>query len=459
MMAAQAYTEFLRGKRPAAHAVGIAVDASDLPAGLFDYQRHCTIFALKRGRAGIFLDTGLGKTAIELAFADRAARETGLPSLILCPLAVAWQIVREAQRFGIEARVIREKSDVRPGVNVCNYDRLDKLDLDAFGAVALDEASILKSYTGKTTRALIEAFASYRFRLTATATPAPNDHMELGQQSQFLGVMDSNEMLMRWFIADQTQMGRYRLKGHGERDFYDWMASWSRMAESPEDLGFDGSRFKLPPLEVRYHRAETAAPIVTDGLFASAASATEIHDIKRQTNEARAELACELAAAETGPIVIWCDTDYEADALKASISGAVEVRGSQSIERKEEVLRAFADGEARILITKPVVAGYGLNWQHCARMIYAGRSFSYEQYYQSVRRCWRYGQKSTVVAHIITAEGEEQVAQVIGRKSDDHRKMKRAMCEAMRRAMGTGDSQLRDYVPTHQGRLPAWFSA
>lgn len=455
--AADAYREFLERKRPRPRSYGVV--PGELSADLFDHQAHCARFAIERGRAGIFLDTGLGKTAIELVFLAAAAHETGCPVLLLCPLAVAWQIVREAARFRIEARVIRGQADVGPGVNVCNYDRLGKLDLQAFGGVALDEASILKNFTGKTTRALIEAFANYRFRLTATATPAPNDHMELGQQAQFLGVMDSNEMLMRWFITDQTQMGRYRLKGHGERDFYDWMGSWSRMAESPEDLGFDGSRFKLPPLEVIYHRAETAAPIVTDGLFAASASATEIHDIKRQTNEARAQLAGELAAAESTPLIVWADTDYETDALRRAIPDAVEVRGSQTIERKEELLQSFADGQVRVLITKPSVAGYGLNFQHCARMIYAGRTFSYEAYYQSVRRCWRFGQRSTVTAHIITADGETQVAHVIDRKSDDHKRMKRAMREAMRRSMGGIDSTICDYFPQHQGRLPAWFSA
>lgn len=451
------YADFLAAKRPRPRSYG--VPAGDLPEGLFDHQAHCARFAIERGRAGIFLDTGLGKTLIELVFLDAAVRATGRPALLLCPLAVAWQIVREAERFGIQARIIREQSDAGAGVNVCNYDRLGKLDPAAFGAVALDEASILKSFTGKTTRALIESFSGYRFRLTATATPAPNDHMELGQQSEFLGIMYSNEMLMRWFITDQTQMGRYRLKSHGERDFYDWMASWSRMAESPEDLGYDGSRFKLPPLEVVYHRAENAAPIVTDGLFASSASATEIHDIKRQTNEARAALASELAMAESGQVIVWCDTDYEADALRKELPHAVEVRGSQPIEHKEELLRAFADGEVRILITKPVVAGYGLNFQRCACMIYAGRTFSYEQYYQSVRRCWRFGQTRPVTAHIITADGETQIAHVIDRKSEDHKRMKRSMRDAMRRAMGGSDAALRDYHPTHQGRLPKWFNA
>ena len=226
------YRAFLSRKMPRAAAFGIECNADALPPSLFDYQRHCVEFAMRQGRAGIYLDTGLGKTAIELAYADAALRQGGARmALLLAPLAVAQQVVREADKLGIgDVRVIREQADARPGINVCNYDRLDKLDTQAFDVAVLDEASVLTSFTGKTPRALIESFAGHRWKMAATATPAPNDHMELGQQAEFLGVMPSNEMLMRWFVADQTEMGRYRLKRHGERDFWDWMASWSRLA-------------------------------------------------------------------------------------------------------------------------------------------------------------------------------------------------------------------------------------
>lgn len=450
------YGDFLRAKLPRAKSYG--VKAAELPEALFDFQRHCAEFALEKGRAGIYLDTGLGKSAIELSFADRAAAETRKPSLVLTPLAVAEQMRREASKFSLSARVIREQSQVKDGINICNYDRLSKLEPEAFGAVVLDEASVIKNFTGKTTAALMQAFGNHRFRLAATATPAPNDHMELGQQSQFLGVMDSNEMLMRWFIADQTEMGRYRLKGHGERDFWDWMASWSRMAENPKDLGFDGSRFKLPPLKLIYHETEAQTIPPEGSLFTEAASAVEIHDIKRQTATARAEASASLISPNE-PTVIWCDTDYEADALRKAIPSAVEVRGSQSIEEKEELLEAFATREAKHLITKSSICGFGLNWQHCARMIFVGRSFSYEQFYQAVRRCWRFGQQRPVEAHIILAEGEMQTSDVINRKSADHERMKQAMCAAMRRAMNASESTLREYQPTHEGRLPQWLSA
>lgn len=452
------YAEFLTAKRPRAKEYGVDVTESSLPDALFDYQRHCAAFALRLGRAGIYLDTGLGKTAIELAFAQKAAWVTNNRALILAPLAVAWQIKREADKFGIEARTIREQSEAQDGISICNYDRLAKIDPQAFGAVVLDEASVIKNYTGKTTAVLMQAFAGHRFRMAATATPAPNDHMELGQQAQFLGVMPSNEMLMRWFISDQTQMGRYRLKGHGERDFWEWMASWSRMAENPSDLGFPGQQFILPKLHVFYHRAKSDVRPIDGALFAGVASATSMHDMKRQTSKDRAELAAGLVDQSSEPAVLWCDTDYEADAIRGAIPEAMEVRGSQSIEEKEARLESFATGQSRLMLSKPSICGHGLNWQHCNRMIFVGRTFSYESYYQAVRRCWRYGQKREVSVHIIVTEGEDQIASVIGRKSDDHARMKRAMCEAMQRATGRG-SELKNYDPQHNGRLPAWISA
>lgn len=449
------YAEFLATKTPRAQASG--VEPAPLPAHLFDFQQACVDFALRQGRSGLFLDTGLGKTRCQLEWAAQAARASNGRALILTPLAVARQIEREGLALGYEVRVIREQSEAGEGVNVCNYDRLDKIEPAAFGAVSLDESSILKSFTGKTTRALTEAFAGHRFKMAATATPAPNDHMELGQQCEFLSIMPSNEMLMRWFVADQTQMGRYRLKGHAADSFWDWMASWARMASTPEDLGFDGSRYVLPAMKVIRHRASGDVRAPAGSLFIQELSATNIHDVKRQTAEARADAVATLAGAGREAWVIWCDTDYEADALAKRIPEAVEVRGSHPVDKKEERLAAFADGSARVLITKPSICGYGLNWQHCARMAFVGRSFSYEAWYQAVRRCWRFGQKREVEAHIIVAEGEEQIGRVIDRKADDHSTMKRQMATAMRRATTKKSALRAAYVPSHEGRLPAWL--
>lgn len=452
------YQRFLASKAPRAMASGF--DPSPLPDHLFDFQQACVTFAIRQGRTGLYLDTGLGKTRCQLEWAAQCAEHSNGKALILTPLAVARQIEREAKALGYEARVVRDQSEARDGINICNYDRIDKLDADAFGAVSLDEASILKSFGGKTAQALIDLFGAHRFRMCATATPAPNDHMELGQQADFLGIMTANEMLMRWFINDTAEASQqWRLKKHAEQDFWDWMASWARMAQSPEDLGFDGSRYQLPPLNVIRHKTIGTTVKPMDGsLFVMEMSATNMHDVKRQTSGARADLIAECA--DNGePFIAWCDTDYEADALKARIKDAVEVRGSMPIEKKEENLEAFSLGQARVIITKPSVAGYGLNWQHCRNMGFAGRSFSYEAWYQAVRRAWRFGQTKPVNVHIAVAEGEDQIGRVIDRKADDHARMKAAMAIAMQRNAGRNEAKKIAYNPTHKGETPSWLQS
>lgn len=358
----------------------------------------------------------------------------------------------------------RGQSEAGAGINICNYDRLDRIDASGFGVVSLDEASILKSFTGKTTRLLIDLFKDYRFKLAATATPAPNDHMELGNYAEFLEIMAANEMLSRFFINDtSTASQHWRLKGHAERPFWDWMASWSRMAEKPSDLGeFSDAGYDLPPFEIIRHRARDSR---IDNEFADmfgmvTLSATNVHDVKRQTIKARAEKAADAVGADADePWIIWCDTDYEAEALKAAIPSAIEIRGSQSIDEKEEKIAAFESGEARHIIGKPSMMGFGLDWSHCARMAFVGRSYSYETWYQAVRRCWRFGQTRTVKVHLIVAEGESEIGRVIDRKSADHHRMKKAMREAMRRAQGQSSAVKVAYEPTNIARLPEWISA
>ena len=449
------YANFLAGKAIRAVEHGLS-DMPKLAGHLFPFQRSCVEFALRAGSAGNFLSTGLGKTACELEWSAHAAEASNGRALILAPLSVGWQIAKEAQRWGYDARVVRDQSEVKLGINVCNYDRLDRLDPSAFGAVALDESSILKSFGGKTSRALIDAFSMHRFRLSATATPAPNDHMELGQQSDFLGIMPSSEMLMRWFINDTSVASqKWRLKRHAVNDFWDWCASWSRMAEMPSDLGGDDSGFVLPALQVIRHRAE-ASPIKGSDLFGTVdMSATAIHDVKRKTAANRAESIAELVDGSE-PWVIWCDTDYEADAIRALLPHAAEVRGSHSADQKESTLRAFADGTERVLITKPSVCGFGLNWQHCARTAFVGRTFSYEAWYQAVRRFWRFGQKREVEVHLVVAEGEDAIARVIDRKARDHDVMRTAMRAAMARASENAATRRISYNPTHRASAPTW---
>lgn len=456
------YLDFLQSKVCKADFRGLK-DIPEISDSLFPFQQACVGHLLTVGSGGLFLDTGLGKTLCQLEWCKHMAEASNGRALILTPLAVAHQIEREAKKFGYDAKVIRDQSYTVEGINICNYDRLDKLTPQHYGAIALDESSILKSFGGKTSRALISAFAGHRYRLSATATPAPNDHMELGTHSEFCGIMQSNEMLSRFFINDtSTASQHWRLKHHAVEPFWDWMASWSRCAQMPSDLGFSDDGFNLPKLNVIKHTAHESAPVMTGGLFGGdTISATNIHDVKRQTAEARADAAAELVAAMTGePWVVWVDTDYEADAVNRSLNGldgVVEVRGSMSADAKEESLNAFADGEARILVTKPSICGFGLNWQHCANTVFVGRSFSYEAWYQAVRRFWRFGQKREVNAHVIVAAGEDAIGRVIDRKAGDHAAMKAAMRKAMKRNRGTVSAVKTAYEPKYKGGLPAWL--
>jgi len=453
------YEDFLASKAIRAQERGLK-DVPALAGHLFPFQKLCVDFALRAGSAGNFLSTGLGKTACELEWAAHAADASNGRALILAPLSVGWQIGKEAERWGYDYRVIRDQSQVGWGINICNYDRLDKLDPTAFGAVALDESSILKSFGGKTSQALIQAFSGHRFRLSATATPAPNDHMELGQQSDFLGVMPSSEMLMRWFINDTSVASQeWRLKKHAVTDFWDWCASWARMAEMPSDLGDSDEGFVLPPMKIIRHRAEPS-PIKGSDLFGMVdMSATSMHDVKRKTAGNRSKSIADLVLSSTSePWVIWCDTDYEADEIKALLPTAVEIRGSHTPEQKEASLRGFADSSIRVVITKPSICGFGLNWQHCARTAFVGRTFSYESWYQAVRRFWRFGQERQVEVHLIVAEGEEAIARVIDRKSDDHIVMKQSMRVAMFRANEKSVTRQTAYNPTHKAKVPAWLS-
>jgi superfamily II DNA or RNA helicase len=439
----QEYRDFIASKGTAATSVGF-VPAS-LPDRLFAHQRTAAEYALGKGRAALFLDTGLGKSGCEAVFADEAARETGKPALILTPLAVAKQMKRECEAFGVDAKVIREDADIDNAcrVFIANYERLSKLDVSRFGAVVLDESSILKAFTGSTKRALVEAFKDTPYRLAATATPAPNDHMEIGQHSEFLGVMPGPEMLSRWFVNDQTEMGKYRLKGHAVASFWEWVASWARAASLPSDMGGDDTGFILAPIKTRLH---TVGVDLNDGAQEQGLlfripdnSATSMHAEKKRTLEERVAQATDLANADTGPVIVWCERDDESDALRRAIPDAIEVKGSMDADKKEAALEAFTFGERRVIVTKPKLAGFGLNWQHARTQVFASISHSYEQYYQAIRRSWRYGQTGQVVVNVVIAETEHGIWRNVQRKASDHERMKKAMAAAMIRAQGSAE--------------------
>lgn len=452
------YLDFLSRKSVSAPMRGM----SNVPAlhpSMFPHQRDVTDFLLRAGRGAAFLDTGLGKSLVSLDWGRVVAEHTGRPVLMLAPLAVSKQHEREARKFGIDAQIVRSGDQLRPGVNITNYEMLRHFSPSDLGGIVLDESSIIKAFTGATTRALIAFGKDIPFRLAATATPAPNDHMELGQHSQFLGAMDSSEMLARWFIADQRDMGRYRLKRYAVESYWSWVASWARCISKPSDLGYSDDGFALPDLVMRQHIV--AADIMQDTggmLFRMPdTSATAIHKEKRLTADSRARAVADVVLAEPDePWIVWVETDYEADAVMQYLPHAFEVRGSMPSDLKEERLVRFSE-EGGVIVTKPSIAGFGLNWQHCARVAFAGLSFSYEQFYQAVRRCWRFGQTRPVHVHVAMAETEEAIWRAVQRKQADHEEMKLQMYAAMSRAVEVRGVK-NTYAPQRAVNFPNWIN-
>lgn len=454
------YDAFLTSKAAKAPMRGLS-NVPELGSHLFPHQQATVDYLLRCGSGAAFLDTGLGKTACEIEFARVVAEHTNMPVLIFAPLAVAKQHQREAERFGVEVKIASSQSDVTgAGVYITNYQKLKHFDASRFSCVVLDESSILKSYGGKTSLALMDFAKAMRFRLAATATPAPNDYMELGQHSEFLGVMSSSEMLARWFITDQSEMGKYRLKKHGTRDFWSWVASWARCVGLPSDLGFDDAGYILPALNenLMIIKSDMTTGAENGELFRSVEmSATSIHKEKRITSQARAAAVAGLIKQEPNEAwMVWVETDYDAEAFKEAFPDVIEVRGNMTPEMKEERLTAFTDGEIKYLLSKPSIAGMGLNWQHCARTAFAGLSFSYEQYYQAIRRFWRFGQKREVQAHIAMAESEQAIWKTIKRKKAEHETMKIEMFEAMRRECVTREVRIA-YNAKQQAKMPAFL--
>lgn len=408
------------------------------------HQINTLEFCLNAGKSAAFLDTGLGKSFIELEFAKQCAEETGKPSLILTPLAVAGQMVREGNKFNIDARQIREDDEVGAGVMVANYERLPKLNPDKFGAIILDESSILKSFGGRTRNMLMDAFKYTPYKLAATATPSPNDHMELGNHAEFLGIMRQQEMLSKWFINDTgTASQDWRLKGHAVDDFWQWVASWSRCATLPSDLGGCDDGYILPEIIRKLHTVEADLSDDTDGMLfrIPEMSATSFHKEKRRTLQERCELAAELATHDK-PVTVWCETNDESKLLAGMIDGAKEVRGDMKPERKEELLLGFADGDYRVIVTKPKLAGFGVNWQHCAHAVFASISFSYEQHYQAVRRSHRFGQSERVKNDIVIADTERSIWEAVNTKGAKHEEMKRRMSDAMKKAQSEVETRV-----------------
>lgn len=435
------------------------VPHGDLAGHLFPHQRDLVTWALRRGRAAIFADTGLGKTPMLLEWARHCSAHGRV--LVLAPLTVAEQIVREGSRFGVACRYLRA-DDGETRIVVTNYEMLSHFDPAAFVGVVLDESSILKAYDGKTRTQIIESFASTRWRLACTATPAPNDYTELGNHSEFLGVKTRVEMLAEYFVHDGGSTQDWRLKGHARDIFWRWVAGWGGVVKRPSDLGHSDDGFVLPPL--RMH--EEVIPVDhSDALAAGrlflddARTLADQRATRRGTLAKRVALAAQLAAGSE-PCLVWCELNDESREVAAAIPGAAEVKGSDAPEVKAERLLGFADGRYRVLVSKPSICGFGMNWQHCTRMIFVGASHSYEQTYHAIRRCWRFGQRRPVDVTVIRAETEGAIVANLRRKEADAERMAEAMAaqmqDVMRAEISSARREWNDYLPAVKMRVPGW---
>jgi len=461
------YADFLHRKTQLDQDSGVLVD--DLPEYLFPFQQALTEWALRKGRAAIFADCGLGKTPMQLVWADTIRQRTGKPVLIVTPLAVSFQTEREAAKFGIEAVTSRGGKPTE-GITVTNYERLHLFEREDFGAVVCDESSAIKSFDGVRRQLVTDFMRKTRYRLLCTATAAPNDYTELGTSSEALGYLGHMDMLSRFFTNrdknSNTKGRRYRysqngsfgnpewrFKGHAEDAFWRWVSSWARAMRKPSDLGYDDDGFSLPPLELRQHVVTARTPR-EDTLFDLPAQGLreEREEMRRTINE-RCEMAAELVR-DADSAVAWCQLNAEGDLLTKLIPGAVQISGTDSADRKEEVLAAFSAGEVRVLVTKPIIGAWGLNWQHCAHMTFFP-SHSYEQYYQAVRRSWRFGQTRPVVVDLVTTEGGINALRNLNRKADQASRMFDSLTEHMREALEIDRSLIFDT----KVQVPPWATS
>lgn len=424
-----------------------------IPGSLFAFQAMLDEWAIRKGRAAIFADCGMGKTPMQLVWAENVARKTGGRVLILTPLAVAFQTVREGMKFGIEVTHRRDGLHNGDRIIVTNYERLHYFNAADFDGIVCDESSILKNFDGETRKAVTDFMRRIKYRLLCTATAAPNDYIELGTSSEALGVMDRKHMLAQFFTHDGGDTASWVLKGHARTSlFWRWVCSWARAVRKPSDLGHDDGQFILPPINVRQHIVRAGKP--RDGyLFdVAAVGLAEQREDLRKTISERCEMAAQLINAHDRPAVAWCNLNEEGNRMAKLIRGAVEVSGADSEEHKEDTFAGFISGKIRVLVTKPSIGGFGLNLQHCAHQTYFP-SHSYEQYYQSVRRCWRFGQKNPVTVDMITTDGQENVLSNLQRKSEQASAMFDQLVSMMWREASIAKKTNR----TTTEQIPSWL--
>lgn len=425
------YDQFIASKTKCQVATGF--DAMPIVAPLFDWQKAVVTWALQTGRAALFEECGLGKTVQSLEWSRQVSIHTNAPVLILTPLAVGPQTAAEAVKFGMTAAVAESQKDVTgPGIWITNYDKLEHFDPGAFSGVVLDESSILKNFTGKTRIALTDAFANTPYRLCCTATPSPNDYTEFGQHASFLGVCTPLQMLATFFVNDTFNTGDWRLKKHAEGEFWKWLASWACCLSKPSDIGYSDEGYILPALHMHTELIDVDEVHGRgDELFRHATlSATTMHAEMRLTSQARANRVGEIVNGSKEPWIVWCNTNDEADKLGAVLPHAVEVRGNETARVKERKLSDFSTGKITQILSKPSICGHGMNWQHCAHVAFIGLSYSFEEFYQALRRSWRFGQTREVHAYIVQAKTEGAILQSIQRKIQQHQAMQEEMKKA-----------------------------
>lgn len=457
------YKEFLQGKRLTVQSAGF--DSEKRNPKLFEWQSDIVKWALRKGKCAIFADCGLGKTAMQLEWAQQVSDHEGKPVLILAPLAVGKQTQREGVKFGVGVTVCRGPADVMPGVNVANYEMLSHFSPDAFAGIVLDESSILKHQDSKTREFVTSAFSETPYKLCCTATPAPNDFMELGSHSEFLGVMSHTEMLATFFIHDGGDTSKWRLKGHAESKFFEWVAGWACCLTRPHDLGYAQDGYDLP--ELRIHEIQTHSNNLIDStgqmLLVAATSQTlnERREARRESLGDRVKAAARIANNTAEQVLVWCDLNAESSALADSITGAVEVSGSDSLSFKESAMAGFTNGERRVLVSKPKIAGWGMNWQNCHKIIFVGLSDSFEAYYQAIRRCWRFGQEYPVDVYIIISDAEGCVKDNIERKQADAERMTSELVKFTKDILAAEiHSTVRmseDYYAFERMEVPGWL--
>ena len=456
------YANFIADKLGTIASAGIDAPLRDY--ALFPHQRDITKWALRRGKAAIFADTGLGKMRMAIAWADTVFQHTCHPVMILCPLAVAQQFVAEGLLMGIEVTHCREQQDVRQGINITNYDRMHKFDMSQFSGVALDESSIIKSHASKTLALLMDAFRATPYKLCCTATPSPNDWTELGTHAEFLGVRSRSEMLAEFFVHDGGDTSVWRLKGHARTVFWRWVASWGAMIRSPADLGYDASAYALPPLHIHQHTVEIEHNPL-HGLFAQEAQTlSERRQSRRDSMAARVQACADLVNSHRDePWIVWCDLNDEGDMLERAIPGSVQVAGSDDNDTKERRMVGFSTGQHRVLISKQKICGWGMNWQHCAHQAFVGVNDSYEGFYQAVRRSWRFGQRRPVNIHVFASNQDGAVVANIKRKQQAADEMYAQMSadtfDAVRESVLGARKNTNDYNASRRVAVPSFLVA